>query len=471
MQRSAFFRVASFAVLALLGANLIGAVPQVFAATVYVGDATVEPSVDNDPAGLAEAFSVTATTSGTVGTLAVYVDASSTATTLVAGLYAATGGHPGALLTQGLLSKPATGWNTLTVPSAAVAAGTAYWLALLGTGGTIAFRDRCCGGGSAAENSQQANLSTLPATWSSGAQWSDGPVSFYTGPAAGPTPTPTLTPTVGPTATLTLGPTATPTPSPTPTPNPGQVGQWSAVMNWPLVALHAITMHNGNVLLMDGWQFPNQTQVFNPSTNSMTQSDNGFGLNLFCTAHVNLSDGRVLIVGGEGASALGSPSAVIFDPATNAWTRLPDMHFARWYPTATELGDGRVIVISGQDTDTTWVATPEIYDPVANTWTALPGISTAQVQEPEYPLSYLLPSGKIFTIAPSDGQSFLLDPAAHAWSWRERFPGADISATQELIDRFGLGGLYPAAERSDQGAGSDPVVTLGPPGDADARRR
>jgi hypothetical protein len=410
VQRSAFFRLASFAILALLGANLIGAAPQAFAATVYVGDANVEPATDNDPAGLAEAFKTTATTSGTVATLAVYVDASSTATTLVAGLYADNGGHPGTLLTQGSQGSPTRGaWNTLTVPTYAVTAGTTYWLAVLGTGGTIAFRDRCCGGGSGAENTQQSGRSTLPATWTSGAQWFDGPISMYAGPAGSPTPTPT---TVG---TGTPTPTPTPSPTPSPTPTSGSLGQWSAVMNWPLVAIHSILMHNGNVLLMDGWQAPNQTQVYNPSTNTMTQTNNGFGLDVFCSAHVNLADGRVLISGGEGSSALGSAAATIFDPATNSWMRLQNMKYARWYPTATELGDGRVVLISGQDTDTTWVSTPEIFDPVANTWTALTKVSTSQVHEPEYPLSYLLPSGKIVTIAPSIGQAFVLDPIAQTW--------------------------------------------------------
>jgi hypothetical protein len=400
MKRSGFYRLVLVVALASLAASMSGTLSRASAATVYVGDASVEPSTDSDPGGLAEAFRTTAASTGTVSTLTVYVDASSAATTLVAGLYADNAGHPGTLLTQGSQANPTLGaWNTLAVPSASVTAGTTYWVAILGAAGSgaIAFRDRCCGGGTASENSQQSNLTTLPATWSSGAKWSDGPISFYAGPAAGPTPTPTITPT------------------PSPTPSPGQVGQWSAVLNWPLVAIHSILMHNGNVLLMDGWQFPNQTQVYNPTTNTMAQSNNGFGLDAFCSAHVNLADGRVLIVGGDGNPVQGSPAAVIFDPATNSWTRLPNMHYARWYPTATELGDGRVVVISGQDTATTWASTPEIYDPVANTWTTLPGINTGQVQEPEYPFSYLLPSGKIFTIAPVIGQSFLLDPNAQTW--------------------------------------------------------
>ncbi|HEV2238427.1 MAG TPA: hypothetical protein VGR57_17345, partial [Ktedonobacterales bacterium] len=285
MRRSGFYRLATFAILALLGANLVGAIPQVYAATVYVGTATVLPATDSDPDGLAEAFQTSATASGTVDSLTVYVDASSNTSQLVAGLYADSAGHPGMLLTQGAKANPVTGWNTMSVPAVGVTAGTTYWVAVLGAAGTgsVAFRDRCCGGGTAAENSKLSGLTSLPATWTSGAHWQDGPMSFYGGPSGSPTPTPTLTPTATPAGTPSATPTATPTatatatPSPTPSPTPGggQQGQWSAVINWPLVSIHAITMHNGNVLLMDGWQFPNQTQVFNPTTLAMTQATNG----------------------------------------------------------------------------------------------------------------------------------------------------------------------------------------------------
>jgi Galactose oxidase-like, Early set domain/Bacterial Ig domain/Galactose oxidase, central domain len=384
--------------LALVGLTLIVSattgVSVAAAGSALVGDTTIEPGGDSDPSGMAEAFQMTATTTGVADTLTVYVAASSTAATLVAGLYADSASHPGARLTQGSLPNPTAGaWNTVAVPAVSITSGVKYWLTLLGAAGSgpIAFRDRCCGGGSIAENSSQSNLTSLPATWSSGARWSDGPVSFYAGASGGPTPTPP------------------------PTPDPRQLGQWSGVINLPLVAIHAITMRNGNVLMMDGWQTPNQTQVFNPSTLATTQSNNGFGLDVFCSAHVNLADGRVLVAGGDGVTTQGSAEATIFDPVTNTWSRLPNMRFARWYPTATELGDGRVVMISGQDSGSTWVDTPEIYDPVANTWTALTGVSTSQVHEPEYPLSYLLPSGKIFTIAPVVGKSFVLDPIAKTW--------------------------------------------------------
>ena len=79
-----------------------------------------------------------------------------------------------------------------------------------------------------------------------------------------------------------------------------------------------------------------------------------------------LPDGRVLVVGGYGGLStgnLGIADTTIFDPATNTWSRVADMHDARWYPDLTELADGRYVAISGNDTDSNhWADTTEGFD-------------------------------------------------------------------------------------------------------------
>ena len=157
-----------------------------------VGNAQLEPQPDFAPAGEAEAFKVTAASAGTVSSLKLYLDSSSTASQVLIGLYADNADHPGARLAQATISSPTAGaWNTVAVPSLAVAAGTSYWIAVLnppGTG-TMKFRDRCCGSGaSAAEGSSSTSLTALPATWTSGSYRSnDGPLSAY-GDAGGSPP-------------------------------------------------------------------------------------------------------------------------------------------------------------------------------------------------------------------------------------------------------------------------------------------
>jgi outer membrane protein assembly factor BamB len=150
------------------------------AGTLLFGDQTIETQRDSNAKGIAEAFQTTANVSGTVNSLTVYLDTSSTAATVYVGLYSDNGGHPGTLLTQGSKTSPTAGsWNTIAVPGAPITGGTNYWLAILGTtSGTPYFRDRAHGPCKGEVNSQ-TNLTSLPTTWTIGAVYSDCPLSGY----------------------------------------------------------------------------------------------------------------------------------------------------------------------------------------------------------------------------------------------------------------------------------------------------
>ncbi len=149
------------------------------AGATLLGDGSVEPTLDSNAPGSAEAFPFTATASGSTAALSVYVDSHNSATKLIAGLYASNGGQPGSLLTSGSLSSPQAGsWNTVTVGATAVTAGHTYWLAVLGRGGTLYFRDRQ-GGPCDSVNSSQSTLRSLASTWSNGGSWNTCPVSAY----------------------------------------------------------------------------------------------------------------------------------------------------------------------------------------------------------------------------------------------------------------------------------------------------
>jgi hypothetical protein len=148
---------------------------------ILVGDPTIESRVDVSPGGTAKAFQYTALASGSLTRLSVYLDASSTAGAVVVGIYTSNGSNsPGSLLTQGLIYPPVKGaWNTATVQSASVTAGTEYWIAVLAmrTTGTVAFRDVASGGRS--QLSAQTDLYSLPPIWSSGASSSNAPMSAH----------------------------------------------------------------------------------------------------------------------------------------------------------------------------------------------------------------------------------------------------------------------------------------------------
>ncbi len=195
-------------------------------------------------------------------------------------------------------------------------------------------------------------------------------------------------------------------------------GQWGPLLSTPMTTIHSILMDNGKVLQFDGWQQPEPTEVYDPSTGTyatQTAPDS-----IFCSGMAELPDGRVLVVGGYGGLSTGQIGIVdttIFDPTTNTWSRVADMHSPRWYPDLTELADGRFVAISGNTTDENhWADTPEVFDPTTGQWTALTGVSTSQVHEQEYAFSYLIPNGNVFTIGPSEDQSFELNVNAKTWT-------------------------------------------------------
>jgi outer membrane protein assembly factor BamB len=162
------------------------------AATVLVGSDTVRTRADSNSAGVAEAFRTTAAVSGTVGTLSVYVDSSSTASKVYVGLYTNNNGHPGTLLTQGSKTSPTSGWNDVSVSTASVTAGTTYWIAVLGPSGVLAFRDQPSVGAGSSETAATTGLSSLPASWVTGKSYRDGNLSAYGSPGSGTTDPPIL---------------------------------------------------------------------------------------------------------------------------------------------------------------------------------------------------------------------------------------------------------------------------------------
>jgi hypothetical protein len=146
--------------------------------SVLVGNAATEAHLDTNAAGRAEAFKTTAVLSGSVTALRLFVDTGSTGNAII-GLYTNSAtGHPGTLLTTGTITAPTAGANnSVVVTGAAVTAGQTYWIAVLGTTGTLRFRDRAAVGAGASETSSLGTLTSLPATWTTGTAFTDGALS------------------------------------------------------------------------------------------------------------------------------------------------------------------------------------------------------------------------------------------------------------------------------------------------------
>ena len=101
------------------------------------------------------------------------------------------------------------------------------------------------------------------------------------------------------------------------------------------------------------------------------------------------------MTGGEGTPVVGgcgpNCGAVLFqrgtyDPVTDAWTALPDMHAARAWATATLLNNGLVLVAGGNsvydpDAETVVPTTSvDLFDPATNTWSSAASMATARYE-------------------------------------------------------------------------------------------
>jgi fibronectin type 3 domain-containing protein len=233
------------------------------------------------------------------------------------------------------------------------------------------------------------------------------------------------------------------------TPTPDQVGQWTAPIQWPLVAVHMAMQPDGKILMFDGFAAAlNSERVWNPTTQAFTNVP--YGRNLFCAGHVLLPDGRSLIVGGHVQADQGLADTTLFNDGTNQWVRAKDMTVARWYPTATQLPDGRVLVFAGDNIitdrpgqlppleDASVNSLPEIYDPAANTWQDL---TSSQLTSPLYPFMFVLSDGRILDAGP-DLTTRILTPGTWNWSSIGTSPFDGMSAVMYRPDKIMKSGSW-----------------------------
>ena len=192
------------------------------------------------------------------------------------------------------------------------------------------------------------------------------------------------------------------------------LGAWGPVQDLGLVAVHTMLLPSGELLMWDGWEFnTTSTFIWNPQTGELREIE--IQSQLFCAGHSYLADGRLLVTGGHDGGGVGIVDASIFDPFTLQWTRISDMAFAHWYPSNVTLADGRVLSIGGQASPGNWSDVVEVFDPATSSWSLLNAL-TPTLHDAEYPLTFLLPDGRVFAIAATPGGQGILDPVADTWT-------------------------------------------------------
>jgi hypothetical protein len=132
----------------------------------------------------------------------------------------------------------------------------------------------------------------------------------------------------------------------------------------------------------------------------------GKEVNLFCSGHTFLADGRLFVAGGHRKDGDGVNQACVYDWDKDSWTALPAMNNGRWYPTATLLPSGDVLVTSGNFIKTT---KPEL-NPIPQIWNGSNWRSLHGNVLSLYPRQHVLSDKRVF-VAGTNPISEMLDVA------------------------------------------------------------
>lgn len=232
--------------------------------------------------------------------------------------------------------------------------------------------------------------------------------------------------------------------------SPEIVGEWGPALTPTatrgIPAVHAVLLHTGKVLVWaaygttsaDGTMKDVQTVagLLDPATNTLHAVDPPYDMNVFCGGATILGNGTVLVVGGlypEQAvgrwNSSGIPVALVFDPVTETWTRLPDMRDGRWYPTLVELADGSAAIFGGRKADETANHDVETIGLPPDSAPQLRTLLPLDWRQGLYPKEFLLPDGQILSYAGSrtdflSPESWAISPGPASHEVRHNYPGA-----------------------------------------------
>jgi hypothetical protein len=177
-----------------------------------------------------------------------------------------------------------------------------------------------------------------------------------------------------------------------------------------------VLLGDGRVLVAGGGAYTPSAELYDPATNRWTPTGS-MSVDRYDFTATLLRDGRVLVVGGYSLSSVGrsTASAELYDPATGRWTPTGSLRTPRRNHTATLLPGGTVLVAGGFNADG-WLRSAEVYDPARGRWSRVAPMTTAR----EHASAVLLGTGRVLVAGggnPSALQSAeLYDPVSGRWN-------------------------------------------------------
>lgn len=230
-------------------------------------------------------------------------------------------------------------------------------------------------------------------------------------------------------------------------------GMFGPVLPWPFIPIHLGLLPDGRVMnygSTDPLTGQINYDVWNPGRGGGVDSHlllpNQTNTNIFCSGLGLLTDGTLLITGGDTTIGDVQNFAInkvnIFDPVQNVLTPFKDMLYARWYPSVVPLPDGTALIVggighhAGQDpTVLSGVTVPELYSPSTGL-AALPGADNGGTVDWYYPRVFVGSSGTIYDI--------------------------DTSGTIATYSTGGTGGFQKLGPYLPESLGDEPTVMFAP---------
>jgi len=144
-----------------------------------------------------------------------------------------------------------------------------------------------------------------------------------------------------------------------------------------------------------------------------------------------LTNGEVLVTGGENPKDGYLASAELYDPATGHWTLTGSLTVPRIKHDAVLLQNGQVLVAGGYNLRSGPLASAERYDPASGTWTATGSMATSRADF----LMILLPNGEVLAAGGggSSTSAELYDPATGTWTATQNMPSSSFSDAAVLL--------------------------------------